>query len=281
MPQDIGGLQSLLNINFTVYYHLGKSNIEVDALSGSHGIRISKQKELRPSSRLLWKAPTPRWKFMPAMRSSLILKSPPAHMTIAHWVQEQRVGPTINQVVTWLESNKLDAVNVGEEMELKQYLRQQGKLCLWEGVLYRHSNWARWDCSELQLVVLQEYKIEAMFGLHNDIGHLGLKWMLDILQDQFYWPNLDDDATHHIWTCECCLRFKGRQDKEELYPLVATYLLVLVHMELLMYRKSHAGVNSNILVITDHFIWYGKGVVTPTQTVKATATAFWNEFITN
>ena len=40
--------------------------------------------------------------------------------------------------------------------------------------LYRTTN-------ELQLVVLQEYRLEAMCGAHIDAGHLGLKWMLDIL----------------------------------------------------------------------------------------------------
>ena len=64
--------------------------------------------------------------------SSLILESLPAQMTVANWVQAQKVDPTINQVVTWMENKKLDTVKVGDEMtqELKQYLRQWGKLCL-------------------------------------------------------------------------------------------------------------------------------------------------------
>ena len=32
--------------------------------------------------------------------SSLILESPPAHMTAMEWVQAQKVDPTINQVIT-------------------------------------------------------------------------------------------------------------------------------------------------------------------------------------
>ena len=121
--------------------------------------------------------------------SSLILESPPAWMTIANWVQAQKVDPTINQVVTWMEIKKLDTVEVGDEMsqELKQYLRQQGKLCLQEGVLYRCGNWARWDQNELQLLVLQDYRLEVLYGTHNDVGHLGLEQMLDILWHQFYW----------------------------------------------------------------------------------------------
>ena len=136
-----------------------------------------------------------------------------------------------------MESKKLDTVSVkvGDEMsqELKQYLSKWGKLCLWEGALYQHGNQIIQDHNKLQLVVKQEYRWEAMHGAHNDVGHLSLEWMLDTLWNQVYWPNLETDATHHIWTFEQCLRFKGRQDKEELYPLLATYPLELVHMDFL------------------------------------------------
>ena len=148
--------------------------------------------------------------------SSLIFECPPVQMTIAGWDQAQKVDPTINQVVTWIKSEKFDTVKVGYEIsqEQKQYQGQLRKLCLWEGVLYWHDNWAGWDQNELQLVVLQEYRPEAMHGAHSDESHLGCEQMLDILLDWFYWPNPEDDTTWYIWTCECCLRFKGRQDKE-------------------------------------------------------------------
>ena len=152
--------------------------------------------------------------------------------------------------------------------ELKQYLRQRRKLCLWEGVRYCHSNQARWECNELQLVVLQEYTLEAMYGAHNDVDHLGLKWMLDILWDHFYWPNLEDDATHHIQTCKRCLKFKSRQDKEEVYPLLPTYPLELVHIDFLTVENPNTGVSVNILVITDHFTQYAKAIITSKQTAE-------------
>ena len=79
--------------------------------------------------------------------SSLILESPPVQMTVADRVQAQKADLTIQHVVTWMESKKLETVNMGEEMlhELKQNLRQGGKLCLQEGVLYWCVNQARWD----------------------------------------------------------------------------------------------------------------------------------------
>ena len=52
-------------------------------------------------------------------------------------------------------------------------------------------------------------------------------------------------------------------------------------MDILTMENPHTGVDVNILAITDHFMQYAKAVVTPTQTAKATTTAFWNKFITN
>ena len=49
--------------------------------------------------------------------------------------------------------------------------------------LYQQSYWAKWDHNELQLVELPEYRLNAMCGAHKDVGHLGLKWILDILHD--------------------------------------------------------------------------------------------------
>ena len=198
--------------------------------------------------------------------SSLILESPQVWMTVADWVQAQKADPTINQVVTLIKNKKLETVKMSGQMshELEQYLRQRGKLCLWEGALYWHINHARWDHNELQLLVPPEYRLEAMCGAHNDEGHLSIKWMLNIPWDWFYWPNLEADVTHHIQICEWCLRFKGRQDKEDLYLLLATYPLELVHMDSQTIENPLTGVNVNILVITDHFKWYAKAIVTST-----------------
>ena len=64
--------------------------------------------------------------------SSVILKSPPAEMTLVNWVHPQDADPTINQEVAWMKSEKLDTVKMSDEMsqELRQYLRHWEKMCL-------------------------------------------------------------------------------------------------------------------------------------------------------
>ena len=63
------------------------------------------------------------------------------------------------------------------------------------------SNRARQDHNELQLVILQEYRLEATCESHNDVCHLSLEQMLEILWDWFYSPNLEADAKYHLCTC--------------------------------------------------------------------------------
>ena len=52
-------------------------------------------------------------------------------------------------------------------------------------------------------------------------------------------------------------------------------------MDFLTIVNPHTSANINVLVITDHFTQYAKAIVTPNQSAKAMATAFWNEFIMN
>ena len=103
-------------------------------------------------------------------------------------------------------------------------------------------------------MVLPAYRLKAMCGAHNNLGHLGLHRMLDILCDRFYWPNLEAEATCHVHTCEQCLRFKSKHVKALLYPLLVTYPLELVHMDFLTIENPCTGSDMNILVITDHFM---------------------------
>ena len=158
---------------------------------GSHGIRTSRQKVVKAIFKAAVEGPDALMEVYACHEkaiSSLILESPPTWMTVMDWVQAWKVDPAINQVVTWIESKKLDTVKVGEEMspELKQYLRQKGQMCLQEGVLYWWKSQARHG---LQWAAVGGPApnigtgLEAMCGAHDGVGHLGLKRMFDLLCD--------------------------------------------------------------------------------------------------
>ena len=64
---------------------------------------------------------------------------------------------------------------------IKQYLRQHSHLVLHKGVLYRQVTPSKDDWNALQIVISQSYQMKAIQGCHDDIGHMELQQMLDLL----------------------------------------------------------------------------------------------------
>ena len=50
----------------------------------------------------------------------------------------------------------------------------------------------------MQLVLPESFRMQALKGCHDDLGHLGVERTLDLLRDWFYWPGMTEDATRHI-----------------------------------------------------------------------------------
>ena len=57
-----------------------------------------------------------------------------------------------------------------------------------------------------------------MLGCHDDVGHLGLERSLDLLKDQFYWPNMAQDMETNIRQCDRYLGFKTSVHKKHKLP---------------------------------------------------------------
>ena len=279
-------IAKLAKYNFTIHYHSGKSNVNANTLSW---IPWDQNIE-KDTVETIFKAAVDSPKALMEVYachgraiSSLILESPPTQMTATTGFRLKSPTWLSARITTCIESGKFSTTKVSEEMspEIQQYLREKGQLCLDEGVLLWHRSQMQRDHNELQLVVPPYYRLEAMHWAHDDIGHVDLKHMLDILCDRFYWPTMEADATCHVHTCKWCLRFKSKPDKSDLCALLATHPLELVHMDFLTIEHPCTGANMNILIITDHFTWYAKVIVTSNQSTRVTVTAFWKEFIAN
>ena len=117
-----------------------------------------------------------------------------------------------------------------------------------------------------------------MKACHNDIGHLGLERSLDLLKDRLYWVGMTADMENHIQTCDGFLCFKNKPQKTELYPIKATHLLELIHMDFLNIESCKTGKDVNILMVTDHFTQYAQAFVTPSQTAWVVAQTLWDKF---
>ena len=113
---------------------------------------------------------------------------------------------------------------------------------------------------------------------HNQVGHLGLECMLNLMHDQFFWPHMAAQANKHIGKCHLCLALKAKQPKASLENIMATHPLELVHFDYLCLEPGK-GLEENALVVTDHFTRYTQAYVTRTQTAQTTAKTLWDKFI--
>ena len=135
-----------------------------------------------------------------------------------------------------------------------------------------------WDKPSLQFILPMTYRQQAMRACHDDTGHLGLERSLDLLKDIFYWPGMNDQMENHIWNCDRCLHFKSKPQKTKLYPITATHLLELIHMDFPFFESGQTGKDVNTLIVTDHYTWYVQTFIILSQTAQVVAQTLWDKF---
>jgi hypothetical protein len=47
-----------------------------------------------------------------------------------------------------------------------------------------------------QLQIPKAYHPLVFKELHQDMGHLGFEWTLDLIRERFYWPQMSKDVEH-------------------------------------------------------------------------------------
>ena len=99
------------------------------------------------------------------------------------------------------------------------------------------------------------------------------------LQEKFYWPKISEDV-RTIRSYECSMRFKTTPQHDEMYPIMATYLLELIHLDFLAIGGKD-DVLKNMLVVTDHFIHYAQCYVTSNQLPVTVAKTLVDKYFTN
>ena len=201
-------------------------------------------------------------------------------MTLEDWHQAQHADPALSLVIARLWDGMLEKgqSKVIDLPKVSQYRQECNHLLLKWGILYR---WARPRESEetlLHLVLPAAQREFALRGYHDEVGHLGLERMLELMHNRFFWPCMAVQAREHIGKCHLCLAFKARQPKAPLENIMATHPLELVHLNYLCLEPGK-GLDENVLVVTDHFTKYSQTYVTRIQTTKTTAKTLWDKFI--
>ena len=125
----------------------------------------------------------------------------PNCMTISDWVKVQAEDQVIHDLIQWYRTKELHKGQDTDSLEMRQFLRQRGKLLIRNGILYCKNDTKESKCPDwntMQLVLTTVLRIQALKGCHDGLGHLGIERTLDLLRDQFYWPSMMGDATRHI-----------------------------------------------------------------------------------
>ncbi len=197
------------------------------------------------------------------------------------WKQLQLEDTNIAPILQPLSiGQKISKAELGKlSPEAKLLVRQWDKLIFRNGVLYRQTTGLD-GRKKWQLVLPGKYRVEAMEGLHDQVGHPSFERTLDLVRSRFYWPLMQSTVEDHCHTCERCIRRKARAVTAA--PLVSIKTSRPMELLCMDYLKIEPDVKDtrNILVITDHFTRYAFAIPTRDQKATTVAKALWeNVFI--
>ena len=90
---------------------------------------------------------------------------------------------------------------------------------------------------------------------------------------------MNDDVRTHIRSCERCMCFKQKPEREQMSSFETSYPMEIVHMDfLLIGSKRDPNKEINVLVVTDHFTRYAQAFVTTSQTALVVAQTLYKEY---
>ena len=128
---------------------------------------------------------------------------PPENISLQDWEKASEMNGVIGLVVILYKTKELDEkLSNITHPELEHFVRQAARLKHCKGVPSQRISQTRQDYSNVQLVLLKKYHLQALKGCHDELGHLGLECMLDLSTDQFYWLNMQVIAKHHVRSCD-------------------------------------------------------------------------------
>ena len=286
----------LANCNFTIKYRCGQSNIEADALSriswpnilsdneevdidlecmDTHIVNAVLSGSKSKSSLIESISCSPE-----IIPTSLNLDSSPS--STIDWVKIQCADSNLSVIIKLIESGQLlkRKLHGKDSPDVKSLLRIRKNLKLTKDILYRKSYSDNSSSKKVlwQLVVPKAYRLRAVAGCHDDVGHQGRMTTLSLLRERFFWPGMQEEASQYLLKCARCLRRKTTPQVAPMQSIYVTQPLELVHMDYLSLEPSKGNIE-NVLVITDHFTRYALAYPSKTQTAQATARILWDNFI--
>ena len=217
---------ALAAYNFTLNYGPGKINVDVDALSR---IPWDREQTVDPGTvgHVLGNVITKVGCVMECytehttMVPEPVPKMEPGKMSVTDWMEGQREEKGIRKVIELYEAKKLTKSHKGEHLDMgspeeRGFWQNKSRLVMRQGLQYRKVRRPGVNITCVQFVLPLKYKKIAIWGCHDDVGHMGVARSMNLLQDRFYWPGMAKDMTQHVRKCMRCNCFKKREEQAPL-----------------------------------------------------------------
>ena len=196
--------------------------------------------------------------------------------TVNDLVRAQLSDLVTSRVIHFMENGKrpLPKDLLHESPAVKRLLRDWCKLVRKDGLL-------KCNLGTLSQIVLpQKYHRLVIKELHENMGHLGPKRVLDLARQRFFWFRMQVDIEHFIHNVCTCVKQKRptSHTRAPLQPIITTSLFEMISIDVLHLEHSKGGYEY-ILVIIDHFTRFAQTYATLNKSAKTVASTLYNDFI--
>lgn len=281
-------LAALATYDFSIQYRPGKNNTDADLLSrkfvdedeknkwkdipvsGVKSIcqRVSSQVALEESPRYVEQLGAPPESIPEAYVYPTRLEINPLEvLSQVELVKAQEEDPAVKVAITALNERKWPATLSDPEMVALKH--GAGKLLMKDDLLQRVTKKSNKEL--FQLVLPTKFREMVLKAMHDDLGHLGIERVTDLLRSRFYWPKMIIVVQNYIKNCGVCITRKSPgQRAAPLHQITSSGPMDLVCIDFLTVEPDSKGL-SNVLIITDHFTCYAQAF--PSKNQKALSVA--------
>lgn len=124
-----------------------------------------------------------------------------------HWDLE--LDPELGVIMKLLKSGKVNEGKIPREIltagsRVKSLWRQRHDLRIRGDMLFLVKD------NKYRMVAPRKERKLLLQMVHSQAGHAGLQKTLYALQEDYYWPKMEEDANLHVASCESCQRSKGK-----------------------------------------------------------------------